>query len=339
MPIMASRRSGFAVGKVPPEILSRTVYSRLGRKDRRVIVGPGIGRDSAAVKYNKKILVFTSDPVTGTPSNIGQHSVEINANDVAVTGARPKWYLCTILLPIGTTKTALDTIAAEIHDTATKLGISVIGGHTEATPGLNRPLISGFMIGESTGRVLTAGQGKQGDRVLLTKTAGLEGTAILAKDKASLLRTKGVSQAVMRVAQSYQSQISVVAEALLATRIHGVHALHDPTEGGILNGLWEIAVASKLGITVYADVVPVATATQRVCMALGLDPLKLMSSGSLLLAVKRSRCQAVQKALARSRIVTTQIGVLTSLSQGRFVVRNGQRRPLVAVPKDELYRI
>src|SRR5437879_8159138 len=137
--MMATKRQAkCAAGKIPPETLLRTVYTNLGRRDKRVLVGPGIGRDSAAVKQNGTVLVFTADPITGTPSHIGQHSVEINANDIATTGARPKWYLCTILLPVGTREDHLRENTSEIHKTAKRLGITVVGGHTEATRGLDR---------------------------------------------------------------------------------------------------------------------------------------------------------------------------------------------------------
>jgi len=252
----------FVAGKIPPETLLRTVYTNLGKRDKRVLVGPGIGRDSAAVRQNGLVLVFTADPITGTPSHIGQHSVEINANDIATTGARPKWYLCTILLPVGTREDSLREITREIHETAKRLGITVIGGHTEATRGIDRPIISGFMVGETRGRVLSAENGRPGDRILLTKTAGLEGTAILARDRVALLRKKGVPEGLLKLARGYQDQISVVEEALLTAKLKGVRALHDPTEGGVLNGLWEMAEASGLGIEVWAEKIPVAPATQ-----------------------------------------------------------------------------
>jgi hydrogenase expression/formation protein HypE len=333
------RRTGFAPGKISPEILLRTIYTSLGKRDKRVLVGPGIGRDSAAVKQNGTVLVLTADPITGTPSHIGQHSVEINANDIATTGARPKWYLCTILLPVGTKEDTLREIAREIHRTAKRLGISIIGGHTEATRGLDRPIISGFMIGETRGRVLSAEKGRPGDRIFLTKTVGLEGTAILARDQATLLKKKGIPEKLLKLARGYQQQISVVEEALLAAKLKGVHALHDPTEGGVLNGLWEMAEASELGIEVWAEKIPVAPATQAICLSLGLDPLKLMSSGTLLIAVERSKRRTAQKAPLRFPGRLTEVGKLTPHSKGRVLVKHGKRQKLTAVPRDELYRL
>jgi hydrogenase maturation factor len=333
------RQTRFAVGKIPPEALLRAVYTNLGKRDKRVLVGPGIGRDSAAVRQNGTVLVFTADPITGTPSHIGQHSVEINANDIATTGARPKWYLCTILLPVGAREDSLQEITREIHETAKRLGITVVGGHTEATPGLDRPIISGFMVGETRGRVLSSEGGKLGDRILLTKTAGLEGTAILARDRASLLKKKGVPEGLLKLARGYQEQISVVEEALLTAKLKGVHALHDPTEGGVLNGLWEIAEASGLGIEVWADKIPVAPATEVICLTLGLDPLKLMSSGTLLLALERSKRSIVQRTLLNAHIRLTEVGTLTSPSKGRVLVRRGRRQALRAISQDELYKL
>ncbi|HZY46661.1 MAG TPA: AIR synthase family protein [Candidatus Bathyarchaeia archaeon] len=335
----AGRRARLGVGKVPPETLLQTVYKNLGKKDVRVIVGPGIGRDSAAVRQNSHVFVFTADPITGTHSHIGQHSVEVNANDIATTGARPKWYLCTILLPVGTREDTLREITSEIHQTANKLGVSVVGGHTEATPSLDRPIISGFMIGETRGRILTAGGGKSGDGVLLAKTAGLEGTAILARDKASLLKKKGISESLLRLARQYQEEISVVKQALRASKIKGVHALHDPTEGGVLNGLWEIAEASRLGIEVWADTIPIAPETRVICHALGLDPLKLMSSGTLLMAVEGSENPRIQKALSGLDSTLTKVGRLTPRARGRILLRRGKKEVLRAVPRDELYRV
>ncbi|TMI18341.1 hydrogenase [Candidatus Bathyarchaeota archaeon] len=320
----SGRHTGFVTGKIPPETLLRTVYTNLGKKDKRVLVGPGIGRDSAAVKQDGTILVFTTDPITGTPTT---------------TGARPKWYMCTILLPVGTREDSLREITREIHETAKRLGIAVVGSHTEATPGLDRPIISGFMVGETRGRVLSAEDGRPGDSILLTKTVGLEGTAILARDKAALLKKKGVPEGLLKLARSYQEQISVVEEALLTAKLKGVHALHDPTEGGVLNGLWEMAEASGLGIEVWAEKIPVAPATNVICLTLGLDPLKLMSSGTLLLAVEPSSRKAVQKALQKTHVRLTEVGRLTSRNKGRVLVKHERRQSLRAVSQDELYKL
>ena len=328
----------FKVGKVPPSTLLRAVYPYLGRKSRSLLIGPGIGRDAAAIRYVKKVLVFSTDPITGTATHIGRHSVHINANDIATAGARPVWYLCTILLPPDADEISLRQIMADVDDAAKSLGITVVGGHTEVTPGLTRPIIAGFMVGETTRqRLLSSEGGREGDKVLLTKTAGLEGTAILVSDYGNEL--KDLEPKTLDRARKFSEQISVVKEALTAARIRGVHAMHDPTEGGVLNGLWELAEASNLGIEVDADNIPVAPETGRVCRVLGLDPLRLMSSGSLLVAVDHAKAETVGRALERVPVRVSEVGRLTSTSNGRYVARGPRRLKLEAVPTDELYKL
>lgn len=334
----AKRTQRFKVGKVPPSTLLRAVYPFLGRKSRSLLIGPGIGRDAAAIKYGNKVLVFSTDPITGTATHIGRHSVHINANDIATAGARPKWYLCTILLSPDADEISLRHIMADADNAAKGLGIAVVGGHTEVTPGLTRPIIAGFMIGETTKqRLLSSEGGREGDKVLLTKTAGLEGTAILASDYRNKLRD--LEPKTLDRARKFSEQISVVKEALTAARVKGVHAMHDPTEGGVLNGLWELAEASNLGIEVDADRIPVAPETGRVCRVLGLDPLRLMSSGSLLVAVDSAKAETVARALKRIPVRVSEVGRLTSVSKGRYVARGPRRLRLEAAPTDELYKL
>ncbi len=328
----------FKVGKVPPSTLLRAVYPYLGRKSRSLLIGPGIGRDAAAIRYGNKVLVFSTDPITGTATHIGRHSVHINANDIATAGARPKWYLCTILLPPDTDEISLRQIMVDVDNAAKGLGIAVVGGHTEVTPGLTRPIIAGFMIGETTKqRLLSSEGGREGDKVLLTKTAGLEGTALLATDYGNKL--KDLKPKTLDRARKFSEQISVVKEALTAARVKGVHAMHDPTEGGVLNGLWELAKASNLGIEVDADRIPVAPETGRVCRVLGLDPLRLMSSGSLLVAADPAKAETVARVLKRIPVRVSEVGRLTSASNGRYVARGPRRLRLEAVPTDELYKL
>ena len=337
---MPKRRGStrFQVGKVPPFALQRAVYPYLGRKSRSLLVGPGIGRDAAAIRYGRKVLVFSADPITGTTTHIGSHSVHINANDIATTGARPTWYLCTILLPPGTNEESLRRIMEDMDRAAKGLGIALVGGHTEVTRGLVRPIIAGFMVGETDqDHLLSADGGHEGDTVLLTKTAGLEGTAIIASDHADRLRN--LDAETLQRARSFSEQISILKEALRTARIRGVHAMHDPTEGGVLNGLWELAEASNMGIEIYGDKIPVALETKAVCSALGLDPLKLMSSGSLLVAVDSSRVEAVARALNRLPVRVSEVGRLLPADKGRYLVRGSRRQRLESVPRDELYKL
>ena len=214
----AKEMQRFKVGKVPPSTLLRAVYPFLGRKSGSLLIGPGIGRDAAAIRYGNKVLVFSTDPITGTATHIGRHSVHINANDIATVGARPIWYLCTILLPPDADEISLRQIMVDVDNAAKGLGIAVVGGHTEVTPGLTRPIISGFMIGETTKQGLLSSEGgREGDKVLLTKTAGLEGTAILATDYGNKL--KDLEPKTLDRARKFSEQISVVKEALTAASV------------------------------------------------------------------------------------------------------------------------
>jgi len=315
----------------------RAVYSHGGRRNPRLVLGPGIGRDTAVVRLGKKLVVLTADPVTGTTKHIGEHSVHINANDIAATGAKPVWYVCTLLLPPGTSEKTLARIMSGIDQASRSLGITVAGGHTEVTRGLNRPLIAGFMIGEIGSRVLSSANMRIGDWILMTKTAGIEGTAILASEYSG--RLKRTKLDTIRKAQSFAKQISIVDEATSISRIAGVHALHDPTEGGVLNGLWELAEASRLGIEVWADRIPLATETSEICSELSLDPLKLMSSGCLLVAVASNSAGRVMKALRERRVRVSEVGRVRPRAKGRFLLKGGKKLDLVAVPQDELYKL
>ncbi len=328
----------FSIGKVPPASLLRAVYPYLGLKTPRLIIGPGIGRDVAAIRYGEKVLVFSTDPVTGTETHIGRHSLHINANDIATSGAVPKWYFCTILLPPGTSEGALRRMMIDMDEAAKALKIAVLGGHTEVTKGLKHPIIAGFMVGETTRpRLLTSDYAQEGDEILMTKTAGLEGTAIIATDHPNLL--KRVDQKIVRKARQFSAQISIVKEALAVARIDGVHAMHDPTEGGVLNGIWEIGEASKLGVEAYAHKISVTSEAKTICRMLRLNPLKLMSSGALLIAANPARGDGVRLALNRIKVRVAKVGRLVSASQGRRVLVDGKWQALEPVSKDELYTI
>jgi hydrogenase maturation factor len=315
----------------------RAVYSHGGKWNPRLVLGPGIGRDTAVVRLGKKLVVLTADPVTGTTKHIGEHSVHINANDIAATGAKPVWYVCTLLLPPGTSEKALARIMSGIDQASRSLGITVAGGHTEVTRGLDRPLIAGFMVGEIGGKVLSSANMCIGDWILMTKTAGIEGTAILASEY--LARLGGMKRETIRKAQSLAKQISIVEEAMGISKIAGVHALHDPTEGGVLNGLWELAEASGLGIEVWADRIPLATETSKICSELHLDPLKLMSSGCLLVAVGPNSAGRVMKSLRNRGIRVSEVGRVMPRKKGRFLLKGDKKLDLVAVPQDELYKL
>ena len=326
----------FPVGKVPPEILAKVVYSHLGHSNSRMMLGPGIGRDFAAIKYDR-LLVMTTDPVTGTSRQIGAHSVYINSNDIATAGAKPIWYMCTLLLPPGTNEKELAEIMEGIDSACRRLGVTLARGHSEITRSLDRPIVVGFMIGERKGKLLRSEDVRIGDMILMTKTAGIEGTAILASDHKKRLRD--ISDRVLSRAREFSNQISILREAQIVSKNPGVRVIHDPTEGGVLNACWELGEASKLGVEVWADKIRIAPETDKICSKLGLDPLKLMSSGCLLAAIAPTRVNQAIRSLSRLKVPVSVIATMTPKESGRHYSLRGKSFDLMAVTQDELYKL
>jgi hydrogenase maturation factor len=320
-------------GKLPPELLEKLVLSRLPSKGKGVIVGPGTGIDGAALKV-EGTLVASSDPITGATKRIGFYAVHVNANDVAVMGAEPRWFLTTILLPENADEGLLSEIIYEISREAKRLGVAVVGGHTEVTPGLDRPIVVGTMLGEAEKLVRPDGA-KPGDAIIMTKWAGLEGTAIIASEREDELK-EIFGEALVERAKSLLEYLSVVPEAMLLRNF--ADAMHDPTEGGILNGLHEMADASGLGLRIFADRIPVREETERICSFYGINPLALISSGSLLAAVPRDNARFVVERLLARGINAAIIGEFLA-EKKRIMIKGGDELPLPRPVSDELWKV
>ncbi|HBY99674.1 MAG TPA: hydrogenase expression protein, partial [Chloroflexi bacterium] len=233
-----------APGKVPPEFLIN-LLARYTGGDSSVIVRPGIGVDAAAIEMGEQVLVAKTDPITFATDQIGWYAVHVNANDVACLGARPRWFLATILLPErGTTRALVEQIFAQLEAACTSLGVALIGGHTEVTIGLERPIVVGQMLGTVAREALISPQaGRPRDRVIMVKGFPIEGTALIAREKAANLLARGYSPALIERARQmlFDPGLSVVRAAEIAARAARLHGLHDPTEGGVATGLWELA--------------------------------------------------------------------------------------------------
>ena len=327
-------------GKVGKDVLKRLVFTCLGVSSDKVITGPKVGEDAAILDMDDKVLILKANPITGAESRIGWLAVHINANDVAVRGADPKWYMSIILLPEGSEEDLLRVIMTEQHEACCELGVSIIGGHTEVAPGLSRPIIAGFMIGETTReRYVTTGGAQAGDKIILTKGVGIEGTGILATDMRETL-LKLVNTEILDKAASMLNEINVVPEALIAGRVEGVHSIHTPTEGGLLNGLIEVSEASNHGFTIYEDRLLIRHETSIVADALGVDPLKLLSSGSLLITVDPDQAEKVIEKLSGIGVESRVIGEVTSDPKSRLLIKiDGEVVPVDDVFQDEIYRL
>jgi hydrogenase maturation factor len=330
----------FKTGKIPSDILVRSVFRYKGSKDPSVILGSSVGEDAALVSLGEKILVLKTDPVTGTSSDMGWLAVHINANDVACRGARPMWFLCDLLLPERSDSGLVGAIMRQVDKAARQVGVSVVGGHTEVTPGLRKPIVVGYMVGVvDRGKFVTSSGAKSGDHVIMTKSAGIEGTAVLALDYDQKIRKRASAELVGR-AKALRHRLSVVDDALIAVRTGGVRAMHDPTEGGLLQGIWELAEASKVGFLIYESMIPVLPETRQICSIFCVNPLRLMSSGCLLIAGEKRRSKLIVKRLRRNGIPAQIIGRFTARRSGRTLVRrDGTSVEIGPQERDELYRI
>ncbi len=332
------------VGKLPPTLLNKYILSRVGIKDPAVIVGPSIGEDSAVIDLgDDKILVAHSDPITGAVELLGWLAVNIVSNDIAVTGAKPRWLLATIYLPEECDESLIDKITSQIDVAAKELKAMIVGGHTEFTPKLDRPLISMTGIGITTkDKFVKTGGAMEGDVVLMTKTAGIEGTAILSTDFSEELRSKGISNDIIKRGAKFIKRISVVKEALILAENKLATSMHDPTEGGVLGGLTEIAYASKKTIEVWEEKIPIATETQIIARALNIDILRLISSGVLIATIPKDKAEKAIELLKSNNIEASVIGIVREYS-GNLVIlnkRNGAKEYIEEVyVEDELIRL
>jgi hydrogenase maturation factor len=331
---------GLPLGKLPPELLAR-LLGRLPVSDPRVLVPPRPGVDAAALDFGERALIVTADPITFVSERAGWYAVNVNANDIAVMGGVPRWFLATILLPEGITPDAVEALFSDVTGACAGLGVTVIGGHTEVTHGLDRPIIAGTMLGEAPpNRVLTSGGVRPGDALLVTGGIAIEGTAILAVEARAGLLAAGLDTAMLERAArlAHEPGVSVVGAARTLLDAAEIHALHDATEGGLATALLEMAQASGVRIELAADALPVLPETAAVCAALGLDPLGLLASGCLVAAVPAESADAALAALTGEGIAAWRLGVAAPGAPSVWLLRGGERAPLPEFARDELAR-
>lgn len=328
-------------GKLPSDLLKRLI-ERYATADRDVLVGPGIGVDAAAIAVGGETLVVKSDPITFATGDAAWYLVNVNANDLACLGATPRWLLVTALLPEHkTTPELVETQFRQLHDACAQHGIALIGGHTEITLGLDRPILVGVLLGVARpGRLLQPGGARPGDRLLLTKAIAIEGTALLARELRSRLVPALGKELVDRAANLLVDPgISVVRDATALLDAGGVTALHDPTEGGLATGVRELVAAAGCGAFVNADVVPILPETDAIAAALGLDPFGILASGSLLAAVQADAVAGAIAAGEAAGLRVTCIGKVMPAEQGFTVISQRGSRELPVFASDEVTRV
>lgn len=326
-------------GKIPIDILKEVVFKYLGAKREEVTLGPAAGIDGAVIDLGDKSLIVSMDPITGANEKIGWLAVNVNANDIATFGVEPFFVFSSILLPENSDKRLVETICQQMDQAAKELGIAIVGGHCESTPGLTYPIVACCTLGLTRkGCYVTAAGAKPGDRLILTKSAGIEGTAILASDREQKLAPV-MGLALLNEAKDFYKHISVVKDALTAYRTGGVHAMHDPTEGGVAGGIHEMADASRLGVKIYEDNIVVRPETSKICNFFEIDPIQLIGSGALLIAAEEAKTNEIISKLKKEQISAVEIGIFEENPDIRLLVKNAESvRELPRPLSDHLWK-
>ena len=338
-------QSRFPAGKLPHEVLDRLINT-YPKSDPRLIVPPSVGEDAAVIEMGTaggRYLVAKTDPITFATDAIGWYAVHVNANDIAAMGATPRFFLATIIVP--QEQSSEQTIAAifnSIGEAAGELGITVCGGHTEITHGIDRPIVVGQMLGEVEQDRLVRSSGLlPGDSLILTKGLAIEATAIIAREKRQQLLERGYGDEFLDECAGFLTNpgISVVRDAQIAVEAGTVSAMHDPTEGGVATGLRELALASEVGLEIDAGALYIAPESEALCTEFDLDPLGAISSGSLLIGCRKESAQGILAHLADAGIRAAIIGSVLPFGAGLQMQKDGEISPLPRFSADEITRL
>ena len=328
------------LGKFPVELMER-LLAKIEVKDNRVLLGAKVGEDAALLDYGDRVLVAKTDPITFAADLIGWYSVQVNANDVACAGGVPRWYLATLLVPETFTENDAEGIFDQVLEACRSLGVTLVGGHSEVTRDLTKPIIVGCMLGEAQkGKTVQTGGARDGDSIVMTKGIAIEGTSLLARDAENTLADAGVDSATIDTAREllFYPGISVVKDALTACFSVGVSSLHDPTEGGLATGLWELAGAAGVGLAVEEGSIPVLPECAEICGALGLNPLGLLALGALLITLPPEEVPRLLTALDGEGVQAFEIGRITGPEEGVHIISGHELDPLPKFERDELAR-
>lgn len=329
-----------SAGKLPNDLL-QAYLQEFKFEDPTVLIHPGVGEDVAAVDVGyDDVLVLKSDPITFTSEAIGQLAVLVNANDIATSGAVPRWFLTTLLMPWGVTPSMVRQVMHELAQTCSRWGITLCGGHTEITTAVQRPVVAGMMVGSVRRNALVDKKNMaEGDLVMLTKGVAVEGTAIIARDFGPQLRSKGVGEREISESGGFLEQISILPEARLAADKGLASAMHDVTEGGLATALEELSAAGGHKIAVQMEMIPIFKQTRKICAALDLDPLGLIGSGSLLICCPAAKRRQLMDQLNAQGIAVTAIGRVLGQGRGVLALQYGKPAPWPHFEADEITKL
>lgn len=327
-------------GKVPNWLLDEYIKKYASLSDNSIVVPPGIGEDITAVKvdYND-FLILKADPVTFAAEKAGFYAVTVNLNDLASAGGEPKWLLTSLFFPPGTVPYVIETMFKDISEACASNGISLAGGHTELTPSVNQPIISGMLVGVPDKKIYKKSDIREGDRIILTKSVSIEGTAILASDYAHLLIKQGISKQEIQEGQELITRISILKEARISRNFSGLRAMHDVTEGGLATALREVSSASGNKLEIYEEKVPILPLTKKICSRLNLNAMGLIGSGSLIIVVDGKQAEVLANNLVSSGIQAAEIGKVLNRGNGLVIIKNGKKTDWPVFHSDEITKV
>ena len=315
-------------GKLDSDMLRQIVFGKITYRNDDVKVRPGIGEDCALIDFGDYDCVMSTDPISSTVSDIGRLAIHITCNDIASNGIQPLGIMLACMLPEGTTDTDVEEIMQQAGTTAAEVGVEIIGGHTEITPAVRQPVIVSTAIGKAPAGTSQDGNDmKPGDFIMMTKAVGLEGTGIIACDHEEELRAacgpdgeRLVSDEEIAKAKSFLDLVSVVPEGVAAGKV-GTHGMHDITEGGILGAVWEMCQISHTGAEVWEDAIPMHPETKKICSLFDVDPLRLISSGSMIIIVPKEKRTEMEEAMKAAGVEASVIGIIKEESDGICMAR------------------
>lgn len=326
------------VGKLDSDMLERAVIDKIKFRRPEVLVRAGVGEDCAVIDFGEYECVMSTDPITAAVSEIGKLAIHISCNDIASNGIEPVGIMLAVLLPVGTTENDVEVIMGQAAEAAEACGVEIIGGHTEVTPAVNKPVIVSTAVGRGRRwQSASAENMKVGDYIIMTKSAGLEGTGIIAGDFEDELQRILTAEEI-ETAKKLLDDVSVVEEGKVAGKI-GTNGMHDVTEGGILGAIWEMCSISGLGAEVWGDEIPVADVTKKICRYYGIDYLRLISSGSMIIMAGADKKDEIIRKLEASGVEAHVIGRIVPEEKGLFVTENGITEPIDPPRPDELYKV
>ncbi len=329
------------IGKLDSDVLQRIVLDKINFKREDVLTKAGIGEDCAIIDFGKYECAVSTDPITADVNNIGRLAIHISCNDVASNGIQPLGITLAVMLPVGTTEADVKKIMAQASEAASEVGVEIIGGHTEVTPSVNQPVIVSTALGKAIkGYSASAKDMKPGDKIIMTKTAGVEGTGIIACDKEAEVE-KFLTKEELEHAKAMINKVSVAKEGVIAGEI-GTSGMHDVTEGGILGAVWEMCHIAGMGAEVELDAVKIDSVTQKISKHYGINPLRLISSGCMLIIANQVNAEKIVEAFNMDS-VNIEVSVIGEIKSSEFGITeihpNGDRKEITPPYTDELYKV